>query len=56
MIYYETDFLYLKKLFYLCNYAYCIDLGFDNCSSSELSDDTEEELEEEQLEEKEYES
>ena len=33
----------------------CIDLGFDNCSSSELSDDADDNAEEE-LEEKEYES
>ena len=55
MVYYETDFLYLKKLFYLCNCANRIDLGFDNCSSSELSDDADDNAEEE-LEEKEYES
>ena len=40
---------------YLCDCSYCIDLDFDNCSSSELSDDAGDNAEEE-FEEKEYES
>ena len=40
---------------YLCDCSHCIDLDFDNCSSSELSDDSDNNAEEE-FEEKEYES
>ena len=40
---------------YLCDCSHCIDLDFDNCSSSELSDDTGDNAEEE-FEKKEYES
>ena len=40
---------------YLCDCSHCIDLDFDNCSSSELSDDADDNAEEE-FEEKEYES
>ena len=40
---------------YLCNCSHCIDLDFDNCSKSELSDDADNNAEEE-FEEKEYES
>ena len=40
---------------YLCDCSHCIDLDFDNCSSSELSDDSDNNVEEE-FEEKKYES
>ena len=40
---------------YLCDCSHCIDLEFDNCSSSELSDDAGDYAEEE-FEKKEYES
>ena len=40
---------------YLCDCSHCIGLDFDNCSSSELSDDAGDNAEEE-FEEKEYES
>ena len=38
---------------YLCDFSHCTDLDFDNCSSSELSDDAGDNAEEE-FEEKEY--
>ena len=40
---------------YLCDCSHCIDLDFDNCSSSELSDDAGNNVEE-VFEGKEYES